>query len=363
MHRLLAACALLAATAAHAQTFELERLQLDPAARGSLVVGSGEVAPRGTLRLAGAVAGQGRPLVRVGARDLLGRRSDDAATAIVRDRLSLHVVLDCVVLDRLELYARGSYVLAQTTPGAASGVRGSGPGAPSFGMRFGLLEQIAGAPLSAAIAAEILPPWGTNRAFAKFDEPAGVARAELGRRMRRAVIAAQGGVLVTHRQERIGERELGSEAQGGVVVALAGRVRPELSARGAFGIVGDRGPASLEVLGGLRLALGRAEPFVLGGPGFFDRPGTPQWRALGGVALALEPEPSSARSSARTARAPGSPRPRRSSRRRSPAYAANRGWRAPASCARTARGPRRSRRRPLRARRRARAPADPRGAA
>ena len=77
---------------------EVERLQLDPSARGSLVVGTGEVALRGSFRAAAAGQREHLPLVLVGPSDYLGRRSDSAATEVIGDRDTLHLVLDYVVL-------------------------------------------------------------------------------------------------------------------------------------------------------------------------------------------------------------------------------------------------------------------------
>lgn len=264
---------------------ELERLQLDPAARGSLVVGTGEVAPVGTFRVSGAGQREHRPLVLVGTSDLLGRRSDSGVVAIVGDRDTLHLTLDYVVLPRVEIYGRANLIVSQGTEGLTSS--STGFGMPSFGVRLGALQQSAGAPLNVAIAAEFLPPWGDADLFAKPADPAGLFRLEVGRDLGKAVIGIEGAYLLQDKQI-VGVREMGSEIRYGAVLAGKGFLAPEISYRGAYGVEGDKGPANGELLAGLRLKAGVVEVFGLGGPGFFNRVGTPQWRALAGIALRFE---------------------------------------------------------------------------
>jgi outer membrane protein OmpA-like peptidoglycan-associated protein len=277
-------------------SFELERLQLDPAARGSLVLGTGEVAPRNTFRLSGAGQWQERPLVLVGGGDLLGRRGDDAARTLVQVRKSLHLTLDYVILPRVELYGRANFIIDQDygpaaalrIPGRVGPLDDSGWGMPSFGLRIGLLQQPDGTNI--AVAGEFFPGWGDPDLLARWERrEAGLVRLEIGRNIGPAVVAVNGGYLFRDKLT-IGTREYGSEAQGGIVLAGRRWLRPELSFRGAVGVTGDRDPGSAELLGGLRLVGGPFEIFALGGPGFFNRPGTPEWRALAGLALGAEGE-------------------------------------------------------------------------
>ena len=113
-------------------------------------------------------------------------------------------------------------------------------------------------------------------------------------------------------------REIGSEIRWGAVVAGKGMLAPELSYRGAYGVDGDKGPANGELLAGLRRA-GPVEVFGLGGPGFFNRVGTPQWRALAGLAFRFDRTPPPPVRSVRAgadAHAGAVPGPRRRQRRR-----------------------------------------------
>jgi outer membrane protein OmpA-like peptidoglycan-associated protein len=284
-------CALIASTAlattAAAQTtllparFEIERLQLDPAARGSLVLGTGEIAPAHSFRLSLAYHREHRPLVFVEPDDVLGRRSGEK---LVGDRDTLHLTLDYVLFPRVEVYGRANFIVNQ------DGFRSydAGWGTPSFGVRVGALQQSAGSALDVAVAAELFPPWGDASLFAKPAEASGLFRLELGRDLGKSVVlGVQAGYLI-QQEQIIGRRAVGDEVQYGVVIAGKGTIRPELSYRGAFDVEGDEGPGTGELLGGLRANVGVVEVFGVGGPGFFNRVGTPKWRALVGVALRLD---------------------------------------------------------------------------
>jgi OOP family OmpA-OmpF porin len=276
-----ALAAVLANTAA-AQTFELERLQLDPSGVGSLVVGTGEVNPARSFRLSAAGDWEHRPLVQNGAGDLFGRRG---GTAVVEDRQTLHLTIDYVPVDRVELYARASYVLNQDGQRGVGPAKSNGFGMPSFGVRLGALVQGEESPVNVAFAAEFMPPWGTADAIAKFSNPAAVLKLEIGRELGNVVVGGHGGI-VAREGVLVGDTRFGSDVIYGVAVAMKGAIRPELSFRGALPV--EQGPGSAELLAGLRANIGPAEAFVLGGPGFYNAIGTPEWRGLVGLAFAVE---------------------------------------------------------------------------
>jgi OmpA-OmpF porin, OOP family len=268
------------AQGAAAQSIELERLQLDPGAAGSVVVGTGIVNPQGSFRVSAVGHWQHRPLV-LASGNLFGRR--DGAN-VVEDRQTLQLLVDYVVLNRVEVYARGSYVLNQEGATGLEPAETDGFGMPSFGFRIAALRQDdEGAPLNAAVAFEFMPPWGTAGAVAKFSNPAALFKIELGRELGNVVVGGEVGVLARE-SVRVGEEITGSEGVYGAVVALKGAIRPELSFRGAVPI-GDGRPGYSELLAGLRATLGPAEIFALGGPGFFNAVGTPEWRGVVGLAF------------------------------------------------------------------------------
>ncbi|HYG70387.1 MAG TPA: hypothetical protein VD838_22110, partial [Anaeromyxobacteraceae bacterium] len=162
-----AAIALTAQVAA-AQSIELERLQLDPSAASSLVVGTGEVLPQGSFRLTAAGHWQHNPLVFANGQ-VYGRRD---GASVVEDRQTLVLMADWVVARGVELYARGSYVLNQEGESGLEPAESDGFGMPSFGVRIAAVRQGEdAAPLNAALAVEFMPPWGKPGAIAKFTNP------------------------------------------------------------------------------------------------------------------------------------------------------------------------------------------------
>lgn len=268
------------AQGAAAQSIELERLQLDPSATGSLVVGTGEVNPQGSFRLSAAGHWQHRPLVFANG-NLYGRRD---GAMVVEDRQTLQLMVDYVVLERIELYARGSYVLNQEGESGLEPADSDGFGMPSFGVRVGAMRQGEESPLNLAIAFEFMPPWGKAGAIAKNAEPGALFKIEAGRELGNVVIGGEVGIL-GRESIRLGDETIGSEAVYGAVIALKGAIRPELSFRGAVPFE-DR-PAYSELLAGVRASLGPAEIYALGGPGFFNAVGTPEWRGLVGVSFGM----------------------------------------------------------------------------
>lgn len=287
--RLVALAALLAAPLARAQTQEVnfERLQLDPAARGSLVLGTGEVGPRNTFRLSAAGHWEHLPLQAQGATlgDVFGRK--DKGVRLIEDRIAIETGLSYVLLPRFEIYGRLPIIVDQNSDIGA--VESSGIGTPSIGARFGIVQQSDGAPVNIALAAEVWPTWGKRELLAKEPALAAQIRGEVGKTFGNVLVGGQIGILDRETVD-FGVTRLQSEVQGGVVMALAkGPIRPEVSVRGAQPLGG--GAAFGEALAGLRGVIGPIEAFVIGGPGFGNAPGTPQWRGLAGLALKFEPTP------------------------------------------------------------------------
>ncbi len=277
------AAALALARDAAAQSVELERLQLDPSATGSLVIGTGELNPANSFRVSAAGDWEHRPLVQVDRTDLFGRRSGDA---IVKDRQTLHLTIDYVPVSRIELYARASYVLNQDGEHGLSAAKSNGFGMPSFGVRIAALSQRDDdAAVNLAFGGEFLAPWGTPGAIAKFSKAGALLKFELGREIGDVVVGAHAGI-VAREAVTFGNANVGTETFYGAAVALKGTIRPELSVRGASPV--DGGPSSAELLAGLRASIGQAEVFALGGPGFFNAIGTPEWRGVVGLAFAHE---------------------------------------------------------------------------
>lgn len=299
-----ALAASLLATAAGAQNlpvFDLERLTLDPAAHGLLVVGDGEVGPRGTGRVSFALHYERQPLVLTAAGLERGHGAGAGApfASLVADRLTVHAGLAYAVTGWLELDLRVPFVPWQASDTTRLASRGvgvpleSGLGTPQAGLKLGLLSQERGAPLNLAFATGVLVDWGAREVIAGNEQIHFTPRLEVGRRFAGVVVGAQvGGLLRTEpaRMPVVGgaPEDLHSELQAGLALSTAGRpVRFEVSGRGSWNWddLGD----SYEVLGGVRWNAGPVELFALGGPGFGEAPGTPRYRGLVGLAFDISP--------------------------------------------------------------------------
>lgn len=290
---LLALTLLTAAGSARAQFtgYDLERLTLDPSARGSLVLGSGETLPEGGYRLSLAAHYERQPLVLTRDGDLRGRglgavrgRLGD----VVTDRWTAHLGIGLAVTSRLELGVRVPYVFDQSGQdlgGALPRLRSSTFGSPSAMLRYGVLSQRDGAPVSAAVAVEAQFPFGTHNDVTGDPGEMIVPRVEVGKRFDGWLLAGDVGANLRTRDTKLTNGEaLSHEVLAGIVWATTGApLRYEVSARAAFNF--DGLSQSAELLGGVRYALGPVELFALAGPGFLEAPGTPLFRGLVGVAI------------------------------------------------------------------------------
>jgi outer membrane protein OmpA-like peptidoglycan-associated protein len=289
--RVLAALvALAAATSASAQraAYDLERLWLDPSARGSLVLGDGRTLPAHGYRLALAGGFERAPLT-ASEHGLRGRgllSTGHHVGDVVHDRWTVHLVGALALTDRLELGARWPIVVSQSSSGGLPKPRSTLAGTPSAMVRWGALSQDAGGPFSLALAAEVAYPIPARGSDVDGDPKVFfVPRVEVGRAYGGWLAAVNLGANLRTAPVKLGDERLHSELTGGLVVATTGApLRWEVSARGAGNL--DGLGLHSELLGGVRYAFGPVELFGLAGPGFGEAPGTPTFRALIGLALA-----------------------------------------------------------------------------
>ncbi len=278
-------------------SYDLERLSLDPSARGSLVIGNGDVLPLYSTRVSMGAGWERDPLVLSTGGQLLGHGVDSNAAlagAIVHDRLTLHFGISATIAEladgaaALEVAVRAPMVAWQGGDNLASlGQPNSfGFARPWVGMRLSFASEERGMPVSAAVAADVLIPPGRSTALAGEDTATVVPRLELGRSVGPVGLAVQAGGILRPHKVNIGNDQLGDELTGGLAVYThGGPLRGEVSLRGASTLSSDLASRrSLEALAGLRYAIRSAEVFALGGPGFYEAPGSPTWRALAGVA-------------------------------------------------------------------------------
>lgn len=282
MKRALVAVALLTAGFAGAQvapTAEIEQLYLDPAARGSLLVGNGQTMRGGTFRVSAAMQ-YSHGHVKTGSSTLL------------RDRFALHVLGAVGVTHWLELSGDVPVVLHQISDGGAFNPSPSGLSTPFIHAKIGILGTGSAVALWTSVGLGL--PVGTAGALGN----GGLVfapRLNLGRAFERVQLGLELGALV---------RGLGSFSDVSGVspssIARADRVGSQLYASIAASQIGDglRGEFSLrayaslagtspglEVLFGARYPYKDVEFFVAGGPGIGGSPTTPTYRLFGGVAF------------------------------------------------------------------------------
>jgi OOP family OmpA-OmpF porin len=283
--------ALSGAAQAQGIDFNLERLRLDPSARGSLVMGSGEVLAPEEVRLSATLHYERSPLVLLDAGQLRGRGvgADGDSTEVVESRSTLHLMAAFGLGEHFDIGLEIPVIVDQSTE--LGGLGGNGIAAPWFSLRFG--SNMADR-LGAAVSVAVSPSWGNGTRFNGDPNWTFRPAVELGYRLPGSIIMANvAGLARMEDVQLTAGEELRSELQAALGWATTGRpLRFELTAHGRFddGGLGQ----SAELLAGLRYALGPAELYVLGGPGFFELPGTPSFRGLAGIAFDVggrKPEP------------------------------------------------------------------------
>ncbi|WNG14884.1 hypothetical protein [Cystobacter fuscus] len=288
--RLVLVAALLSASVSFAQpaglpVFELERLELNPSGKGSLVLASGELLPRGGFRLSVAGHYERNPLVFY----LDGVRKG----ALVSDRAMAHVLLAWAPLRWLEMNAQLPLVAWQRGDDLRAEQLGTpattGLGTPAVAARVGLLSQEREASVDLAVELGVGLPVGSVDTLSRDTSVRLSPKVMVGRRFDRWWAGVEAGALlrsaVLLNEDGNIQDEPGSELRLGVGIAMTGgKLRGEFNVRGALPL--SRQGSSLELLAGLRLPVNEStEVYALGGPGFGSTPGTPFFRILLGVAF------------------------------------------------------------------------------
>jgi outer membrane protein OmpA-like peptidoglycan-associated protein len=265
--------------------FELERLELNPGAAGSLLVGTGELLPEGELRLSAVGHYQHQPLVLARGRERL---------EVVGNRVTTHLAAAWAPFRWLALEAQVPLVALQR--GDDLGAMGIAPLAehgmatPSLGLRVALLSQLKGGPLDVALGLGVGLPLGSASLLARDEGLSYAPRVMVGRRFGafRMALEVQGLVrplLQTSANALYTQADIGNELRFGAAVATVGqRLRWELDVRGSVSLVSE--PSSVELLLGPRYLLNPSvEVFALGGLGVGSAPGTPLFRVMVGTAF------------------------------------------------------------------------------
>ncbi len=273
----------LCSSAALAQTVpaaDLEQVWLDPAGRGSLLVGNGQTLPALKFRAAASMTysfSQYRSL-------------DDATAAVyLRDRIGLQVVGALGVTDWLELSANVPVFIAQYGHPLLN-VASAGLGNPFVTAKVGILDDTKpvavsfglglGVPVGTAAAqgnggVEVLPRINLGKTYSKFQF--GV---ELSGLIRPLVDFTP---LTNTKTDKVGSQV----ALAAMVASMGPGVRTELTVRGFLSLAGGRPGFETQV--GARYPVGDVELFASLGPGFFGEPATPNFRVYAGIAFANLP--------------------------------------------------------------------------
>ncbi|HYI03170.1 OmpA family protein [Hyalangium sp.] len=265
--------------------FELERMDLNPGAAGSLVLGTGELMPAGDFRISAVGHYQHNPLVfsRAG-----------KAVPIVGSRTTLLLAAAYAPFSWLEMGVQLPLVAFQQGADLRSeGIARPAPfglATPLVSARVGLLSQLDGAWGDLALEMGVGAPVGSLPGFARDEGLRYAPRMMMGRRFGWFRVALDTRMVVRPAIAAYSDREfargpVGNEAQLGLALAMVGqRLRWEVDLRGTIPLVDQ--PSSAELLLGPRYLVNPSlEVFALAGVGGGTAPGTPLFRVLIGAAF------------------------------------------------------------------------------
>jgi OmpA-OmpF porin, OOP family len=263
--------------------FALDRFELSPSGQGAIWVSNGRLMPPGHARLSLGLNYLRDPLVALRQGERLG--------ALISDRLGAHVTGSLGIHRRLELMVQLPFVAFQGGEDlSAAGLQPpsrAAMGAPSLGVRLGLLGVRPRAKLNLAVDAQFYVPAGAGNALARDQGLAFAGSVALGREWGPLSTMLQMGARIRP-ATALGTRDVMTEG----TFAAAATVRPwtqvtlEAGIRGA--VPAQKGPLALEMLFGGRCALRpNTDIFFLAGPGLGQAAGTPLFRAVAGVSVGL----------------------------------------------------------------------------
>ncbi len=264
--------------------FNLQRLELDPAALGSLMVGTGRTLPQGMLRVAVQGHYENLPL------RFQTRWEPAGGSGLVENRFSLDLTAAYGVLPWLQVAAEVPYIVRQAGEkhrGVAPPA-GQGMGTPWLGVRTALLRQDFGFQVAADLSAAL--PVGSEELLAR-DEYQVHPRLQLGFLAEGWQVGGEAGVLLRKKQTLSalsGEAKdiIGNELRlAGTVTSRAGDdTRGEVSVLMGVPLQGGRVGAEL-LLAIRKHALSWLDLYVMGGPGVGAGLDTPTFRFVGGASF------------------------------------------------------------------------------
>ena len=267
--------------------FNLERLELNPSAVGSLALDTATLLPEGGFRFQAVGHYEHNPLVVL--------LNDKKLGAAISDRFTLHATGAVAVKQWLELGLQVPIILHQN--GADLGLANlerpaeAGLGTPVVTGRISLFSTRGlgvispGEKSSVDIAVQVGLGLNVGAGAALARDPSIGVQPKLliGRQLGDYLLSGEFSSLLRQKQT-LGLDELGNQLNFGASVARVGHTLGlELTVRSTVPLT--KAASNLEVLGGVRYRFSPfIEGFALGGFGVGTLPGTPTWRGLLGVA-------------------------------------------------------------------------------
>jgi outer membrane protein OmpA-like peptidoglycan-associated protein len=265
--------------------FDLERLDLNPAARRSQVMEASDLLPEGMFRLSLATGLQTNPLELSSGANRLG--------ALVAFRSSLVLSGAYGVTRWLELAAWASYVPFQGGDNlSTAGIDKpdtSGLGTVYGQGRVGIFSTERGHGVDLSLRLAVGLPTGSAGALAGEDGPTFIPKLGLGIPLDDGwSLAVEAGTWLrpkTTFMTGTSNNEIGSQViLGAGAQYQASNLRGEIAARTFLGLTDQM--SGFEVLGGVVVPINpRFDLTFLAGPGVGETPGTPSFRALVGVSI------------------------------------------------------------------------------
>jgi OmpA-OmpF porin, OOP family len=292
--RLSLLAALVLSTSALAQPaglpeFELERMEFNPSGAGSLLLGTGQLMRGGDVRVSLIGHYQNRPLTPA----LSDPQSEtgEREVVLVSHRTTAHLTAIYGLADNLEVGLQLPLILSQEQ----GDLRNSPFGAPEGGLKLGtpianfnvgLLSQSETMPIDLAAGVSVGFPIGSAQALARENSLRAIPRVMVGRETEGLRAGFEVGAYLRPRvQIGVGDnREAYNSLRLGVAVASTGpglRYEANVLMWVPFG----REFLTAETLAGVRGALSNdVEVFAMGGLGFGDTLGNPDFRVMLGMA-------------------------------------------------------------------------------
>lgn len=289
LHCGLALALALTSSAALSQTvlpnFELERLELNPGAEGSLLVGMGELMPAGNYRVSLVAAYAHSPLLL----DL-----DGQVFTIVGGRATTHAAVAYAPLDWLQVMLQVPMSFQMTGDLGDTGFSAPssfGLGTPTAAARVGLLTQTEAGGIDLAMEVGVGLPVGSAAMLGRDDGMLRLApRLMVGRHFGFIRAGLEVGFVRRLRQRItetavVAQDQIGNELRVGAAIATTGRrLRWEVNVRGMVPLTEQ--PGSAELLPGMRYLVNPSlEMFAMVGVGVGSAPGTPLFRMMVGGAF------------------------------------------------------------------------------